>query len=112
MHQNITHNGRRAHFDLWVSDDQCYITLVPQLFADFRTLLENLKANTTSACCFSGTNITVINRLFSTHADPIPAIVNIFVSYLPQCLSLFHYTEVICIKWQPYDFSEMKLKAN
>ena len=23
MHQNITHNGRRAHFDLWISDDQC-----------------------------------------------------------------------------------------
>jgi len=50
-----------------------------QLFSDFKALLENLKANTTDACCFSNTNITVANQVFSTSDDPTPAIHDILV---------------------------------
>jgi len=54
--------------------------LFVQLFSDFEALLENLKANTTDTCCFSNTNITVVNRVFSTNEDPTPAIRDILVS--------------------------------
>ena len=40
-----------------------------------------MEANTTSTCCFSNTNITVVNHIFGTNEDPTPAIADAFVSY-------------------------------
>ena len=46
---------------------------VLQLFAGFQTLLKILEA--------SNTNITVVNKRFTTNDGPIPTTVDVFVSY-------------------------------
>ena len=62
------------------------VVLISQLFADFQTLLESVEANTTRTCCFSNTNITVVNHLFGTNEDPSPAIADAFGSYYTTLL--------------------------
>lgn len=71
------------------------VVLISQLFADFQTLLESVEANTTRTCCFSNTNITVVNHLFGTNEDPSPAIADAFVSYYTTLLVITITPEVI-----------------
>ena len=64
-----------------------------QLFGDFRALVDNLEANMTTTCCFSSTNIHIVNRIFTTKEGPFPTISDVFVSYLTYDLS------EVCMVW-------------